>query len=251
MRESLSIVMPVYNESEAIQGVLQSWDNELRRLGICYTINVYDDGSKDDTLLRARKIAKARPHIVVHQKENEGHGPTVLRGYLSERYADWIFQVDSDDEMPAEEFEKIWKHREHYDFLIGIRSDRQSPPSRRFITWVSRVTVKMLFGGGIKDVNSPYRLMRRKQFEPLYQTLPKDAVAPNVLISGAAAQKRFRIFQTPIAHRNRTTGVVSIKHWKLVRVAVSSWQQTISYFFRSTLPLLRRDTLVGKQSQQV
>ena len=50
MSDRLCVVMPVYNEQDAIGGVLEKWDAELRRLGIDYEIRPYNDGSKTTPL---------------------------------------------------------------------------------------------------------------------------------------------------------------------------------------------------------
>src|SRR4051812_48649922 len=99
----LSVVMPVYNEAEAIGPVLDAWANELSRLGIDYELRVYNDGSKDRTLEILQQKAQTLPRLVVGTHENRGHGPTILRGY-GEARGEWVFQVDSDDEMPADHF---------------------------------------------------------------------------------------------------------------------------------------------------
>lgn len=58
MSERLCVVMPVYNERDAIGPVLEKWDATLKTLGIDYEIRPYNDGSKDDSLSVMREIAK-------------------------------------------------------------------------------------------------------------------------------------------------------------------------------------------------
>ena len=49
-KNTLCVVMPVYNEQDAIGGVLEKWDAMLRGLGCDYVIRPYNDGSKDASL---------------------------------------------------------------------------------------------------------------------------------------------------------------------------------------------------------
>ena len=58
MSEWLAIVMPVYNEEEAIGFVIDKWVKALDQLNIDYTINPYNDGSKDSTW---QKIQELKP----------------------------------------------------------------------------------------------------------------------------------------------------------------------------------------------
>ena len=124
----LAVIIPVYNEEEVIGTVLDAWLGELNRLDINYEIHVYNDGSKDNTLTILNEYNASNTRVVVHNKVNSGHGPTVLRGYKDNSDIEWIFQIDSDDEIGPESFELLWKKRESYDLLLGRRCLR----SRRF-----------------------------------------------------------------------------------------------------------------------
>ena len=58
-------------------------------------------GATDASEEVLRAVAEHQPNLVVDVKPNSGHGPTILRGYRRGVVtADWVFQTDSDDEMP-------------------------------------------------------------------------------------------------------------------------------------------------------
>ena len=156
----LAVVMPVYNEEGAIRNVLLKWTQELERLGIRFEIHVYNDGSKDGSLKMLRELAGQNPRLVVHDKKNSGHGPTILQGYRENSETPWIFQIDSDDEIGCESFQEFWEKRESFDFLIGARVRPNQPLPRKVISSFSRVTVRIFYGKKVHDVNSPFRLMR-------------------------------------------------------------------------------------------
>ena len=80
--EKLAVIMPVYNEEEAIGKVLDKWVSALDKIGMEYTINPYNDGSKDDSLKVIQAKEKEYPgKVIAHTKPNGGHGPTILQGY--------------------------------------------------------------------------------------------------------------------------------------------------------------------------
>ena len=56
--ERLCVVMPVYNEREAIGAVLSKWSVALDALDVDYVIRPYNDGSRDDSLAVMRDCAK-------------------------------------------------------------------------------------------------------------------------------------------------------------------------------------------------
>ena len=230
--EKLAIIMPVYNEEESIGPVLDKWKAALDRLNIEYVIHPYDDGSSDDTgRIIGEKAKQSRGTIIAHSKPNSGHGPTILQGYreAAENGYDWVFQVDSDDEMGPESFAELWEEREKYDFLIGIRDGRRQAFARKLISAVSRLSVRLFYGKGIWDVNSPYRLMRVSAFRDIWKAIPEDTFAPNVIISGMAAQKKLRSFEMKVPQKDRQTGEVSLKKWKLFKSAAKSFAQTIEF----------------------
>ncbi|MBR2584984.1 MAG: glycosyltransferase [Thermoguttaceae bacterium] len=232
MCERLAVVMPVYNEEEAIGPVLRKWAEALSRLGIDFTIFAYNDGSKDHSLEVMRSVAEEYPgRITPVDKPNTGHGPTILLGYRQAVSAgfDWVFQIDSDDEMGPESFSQLWDARGDKDFLVGWRDGRTQALPRKLISAVSRMSVRLLYGKGIHDVNTPYRLMRVSAFREAYESIPSDTFAPNVILTGIAACEGFRDAQFAVPQRDRQTGEVSIKKWKLARAAMKSFCQTIVY----------------------
>jgi len=232
--ERLCVVMPVYNEEAAICAVLRKWINALDELRIDYTIRPYNDGSKDASLARMNEFVLENPHgrVDVRDKPNGGHGHTILTGYreASVDGFDWIFQIDSDDEMGPESFGALWSRRADYDFLVGIRDGRVQALPRKVISFVSRCCVRMFYGSKtIWDVNTPYRLMRVSAFASVFNQIPLATFAPNVIISGMVARKGLRFFEMRVPQHDRTTGEVSIKKWKLLKAAARSFWQTIRF----------------------
>lgn len=227
----LKIIMPVYNEALNIEKVANDWITELRKLNIKFMIFAYNDGSKDNTQEILDDLEKKYPELRAIRKKNSGHGPTILAGYKDRIAADWMFQVDSDDEMSPQFFHLLWNEREDYDFLIGYRSDRHSPLPRKIISFISRATVNILYGSGVYDVNSPYRLMRTSFFDQYIYYIPENTFAPNVIISGLSSLFEARIKSFDIPHKERQLGEVSIKQWNLLKAAMKSFYQTIMYRF--------------------
>jgi dolichol-phosphate mannosyltransferase len=224
----LTIVMPVYNEQDAIEGVVKEWMEEMSRLNIRVEFRLYNDGSRDQTAQRLEALKGRYPQLVVVNKANEGHGTTILRGYR-EATAPWVFQTDSDGEMPASHFGDLWDRRNDYDALFGVRQGRIQSSARKMISFISRCTVAVFFGQGVQDVNTPYRLIRRRLLQAIVEQLPTRMQSPNVPISGAIARARVRIWNQPIPHQERQTGAGSIVKWNLWKAAFKSFWQTVRY----------------------
>ena len=225
---ALTVVMPVYNEAAAIGDVVRAWAKELDRLGIDYEMRVYDDGSRDASATVLEELSHQVKHLLVTRHSNRGHGPTILRGYREAR-GEWVFQSDSDGEMEPDSFSLLWDRRAEYDFLFGIRGGREWTLPRWVMTRASRLAVRTLFGKGVKDVNTPYRLMRRERLAQLVAPLPDDLFAPNVILSGLAVRSHLRIYQTEVPHQGRRTGTASLAGVrKLIKPATKSLKQTMA-----------------------
>ena len=228
--------MPVYNEEKAIGAVLDKWVKAMDQLGIAYTINPYNDGSKDDSLkVIQEKADEYSGKVIPHTKPNGGHGPTILQGYKEAAATGytWVFQIDSDDEMGPEGFPELWNNREKFDFLVGIRDGRKQAMPRKIISAVSRMSVRLFYEKSIWDVNTPYRLMRVSAFKDIWEAIPSNTFAPNVIISGMAGYKKLRCYETRVPQRDRQTGEVSIKKWKLLKAAARSFWQTITFSIKN------------------
>jgi dolichol-phosphate mannosyltransferase len=223
----LAVVMPVYNEEGCIAGVIRSWRDMLYAAGINFVMIVIDDGSRDRTADILYRVATEDRIRVVHQA-NAGHGPTILKGYAQAVIlADWVFQCDSDNEMGPDSFGGLWALRHEADAVLGCRRHRQQNIQRSLISFGSRKTVEWLFGRGIEDVNTPYRLMRCSVVQPILECIPPDTLAPNVILCGALTFAGARVRSLPVPCRPRQTGRASIVRWKLWTVAVRSFRQTL------------------------
>lgn len=199
-KPELAVVIPVYNEAANLPALLRDWLPEFETTGVPYFIFFVDDGSRDNSLQLLTTLAAGNPKVTVHTQSNAGHGPTILNGYhrAIATGAEWIFQIDSDHQLETGAFQTLWGQRDQYDLLLAQRRQKNASPGRQ---WVSRFTgwsVRLLFGSGVTDINSPYRLMRREPLQQALQKMPPDPFAPNVLITSWFIKKKCRIFTTTV-----------------------------------------------------
>jgi glycosyltransferase involved in cell wall biosynthesis len=243
-RKELLLVMPVYNEEACIAGVVASWRDTLAGLGIDFGMIVLNDGSRDGTMERLARF-RDDPRVEVVDKPNSGHGPTILTGYgMAVDRAEWVFQVDSDNEMPPAHFGALWARRGEFDALFGTRAGRVQGAGRKLISLVSRATASAMFGRGVTDVNTPYRLIRAGLLAPIVRAIPGDTFAPNILVSALLAAGGARILNLPVPHEGRKTGTVSIVRWRLWSAAFRAFRQIVRFRFGPKgrpAPVPRRD----------
>lgn len=233
MKEALAVVMPVWNEQEAIQTVCLEWLSllESRNLG---TLVVVDDGSTDRTPAILNRLAGRRERLRLPTQANAGHGAAVLRGYREAVSSDchWVFQVDSDGQFSPEDFPLLWDRRGEADLLLGERVCRQDQRLRVFLSALHRLLLRLMFGVWIPDPNIPYRLIRATALRAWLAEIPPTAFAPNVLLSLLAARRGRLLAAIPVRHFPRRGGSPSIRGWKTLRIGWR-WLKELIAFRRS------------------
>ncbi len=215
----VSLVVPAWNEAETIGATIARWADGLGRLGLRAEILVVDDGSTDETAAVVAGLAReSAVEIRVVGQRNQGHGPAVRRGYAEARGA-FVAQVDADDEVGPEPFERLWSRRDTADLVLGQRVARRQPAVRRTISAGARLVVRLLSGVALDDVNAPYRLVRREVLDRLLEAIPPGTATPNVAMTWLAARWRLRVVQVPVpVVRIRPAG--SLGGWRLVRTVL-------------------------------
>jgi dolichol-phosphate mannosyltransferase len=192
----LAIVIPVYNEENTIQELVEDFFKILLELRINYTFIIVNDGSTDASAKKLKALVERIPNIQLFNEKNSGHGPSLLKGYQAALHYNWVFQFDSDYQYTLSAFQELWAKRDYYDLLIAEREERSASIARRWITLVLQTVVTLLYGKGVTDINAPYRLMRTTQLKAALPTIHSNSFAPNTLLTAFFIKRRLRIFST-------------------------------------------------------
>lgn len=229
LEESLSIVVPVFNESGVIELVVEELDREvLTRFGTGELI-IVDDASTDATPRILESLARRNPRLRVERaEENRGHGPSVRRG-LDLTTGTWIFQIDSDGQFVVQEFWKLWSRRENADLVLGVRVNRRDPLHRLALSRVVRVVVSMLAHRRLRDPNIPFRLIRRSAWEDLSGSIAPASHAPSILVVTGAALRGWRIEEVAVSHLPRESGRSTLRLWRLVRFSARALAELLVF----------------------
>lgn len=224
----LALVIPVHNEAALVREVVEDWVRTLDEMGAPYAIHMYDDGSTDGTAAILAELAARHPRLAVSRHGNRGHGPTVLRGYR-EADAAWVFQADGDGEIPAREILPLWAAREGADLLLGYRTGRRSAPVRRLVSLVARASLGALSGRLLRDVNTPFRLMRGAWLREAAPRLPDDARVPNILLAALAARSGARIVELPVRFEGRPARGSWLSSGRLLRFCAGAILELVRF----------------------
>ena len=167
---TVSIVIPAYNESEAIAEVI----GVLQAAAPWREIIVVDDGSTDGTGDRAA----AAGATVVRHPYNIGNGAAVKNG-IRRATGEYILIVDADGQHPPEDALRLADKLGTYDLVIGARSAQtQATQARRAGNGMLNWLASYLTGREIPDLTSGFRAARASGLREFLHLLPNGFSTP-------------------------------------------------------------------------
>ncbi|WP_258868927.1 glycosyltransferase family 2 protein [Alkalilimnicola ehrlichii] len=104
----LSIVVPVYNESENIDPLLSELDGVLAD-ELDYEVIFVDDGSTDNTFQLLSGLTSQYPRLrVLRHPQNLGQSAALLTGVRAAQ-ADWVASLDGDGQNDPADLLQFWR----------------------------------------------------------------------------------------------------------------------------------------------
>ena len=228
----LSIVMPAFNEEEIItRSVEELADKVLARFDDGELI-VVDDCSRDRTWEILLDLQQRIPALVpLRNPQNRGHGPSLLRGLRAAR-CQYIFTLDSDYQLPPDEFWKLFPAITEHDIVTGLRHNRQDPPYRKVLSRTVNLTARWLFACNLQDLNIPFKLFHQEALKTILDELPENCLTPSIFIMLAASGMGFSVCQVPVHHLPRTTGRCSLPGLRLISFSCAAFGELLQFRLR-------------------
>lgn len=177
---SVSIIIPAYNEAAAIEMVLQELLSETAKWKEkTVEIVVVNDGSSDDTAEIVKNIEGIR---LINHRKNKGYGAALKTG-IREAHGDIIAWYDADGQHRPEDLLKVITkmEEENLDYCIGIRDkDSYEEKSRRLGKKILKWILHLITREELKDFNSGMRGFRKEVILPYLPLLPNTFGASTV-----------------------------------------------------------------------
>lgn len=232
---SLSVIMPAYNEQDAIEQAVSEIDKSVLSKMAGANLIVIDDGSRDETGIVLDRLAKANPRIHVIHQRNQGHGAAVRTGLEAAR-GEYIFLLDSDRQIPIEAASRLLQHAASHDAVLGVREARRDPVHRLVLSRVIRCALRFLFSSRLRDANAPFKIIQRQVWQEARDYIPEGTLAPSLFLALWIEANKRPFKEVEVPHRQRLTGEASIRHWKLFRFCVKGLRQLIAFRFNLKSP---------------
>jgi len=161
----LSLVLPAYDEEQAIAQVLGEARRTLDAQAIEYEIIVVDDESDDAT----GRIAEECAATVLRNVQRAGYGYSLMRGIRHARFPT-IAILDADGSYPVAQLPALLEaYRRGFAMVVAERrgGDFASSPRMKLLRGLFRLLAEFIVGRRVPDVNSGMRVFDRSAVLPL------------------------------------------------------------------------------------
>lgn len=206
MKETLSIIIPVFNEEKTIKELLKKVAGVRLPDGMGKEIIIIDDGSTDKT-----RAVLSEFQILRHQK-NLGKGAAVRSG-IKKASGDYLIIQDADLEYDPNDYNKLLEPilKKRAIIVFGTRlkkyplklwgKDKTVLPlhliANRFLTWM----VNFLYGSNLTDMETGYKLFTREVIKKLDLKSSGFEIEPEITIK--ALDLGYNIVEVPIKTKPR------------------------------------------------
>jgi dolichol-phosphate mannosyltransferase len=224
----LSLVIPVFNEEEALPPLLEAVERVLAGMDCDYEIVFVDDGSRDGTRRLLEKAAAADPRLkVLGFSRNFGHQAAITAG-LDFASGDAVVVMDADLQDPPELLpEMVARFDQGFDVVSAQRIGREGEGLFK------RATAALFYGLMRRAVDErlvpqvgDFRLFSRAAVEAL-----RGFREQHRFLRGLVAWLGLREAIIPFHRPARIAGKTKYPAWKMARFA---WTAVSSF---SALPL--------------
>lgn len=233
-RETLSVVVPVYNSESILAELLAQLAQILPALSVEHEVILVNDGSRDRSWEVICQLAQAYPWVHgVNLMRNYGQHNALLCGIRTARH-EVIITMDDDLQHPPEEIAKLLdKLAEANDVVYGMPQQEQHGLWRILASQVTKLALQSAMGAETARHVSAFRAFRASVREA-FANYQGPFLSIDVLLTWGTT----RFAAVPVRHAPRKAGVSNYTLRKLIVHALNM----ITGF--STLPL-QLASLVG------
>lgn len=170
MKKLISYILPIYNESGNIELLHETLSTLFKKYEGKYTYEIIfiNDGSKDDSLEKLRKVQNSDERVhVINFARNFGHQLAVTAG-LDYAHGDAVIIMDSDLQDPPEvSFDLINKWQEGYEVVYAQRRSRKDTLFKKITADIYYRLLQKVAEIDIPRNTGDFRLLDRKVVDEL------------------------------------------------------------------------------------
>ncbi len=178
----LSIVIPIYNEENLIDDLVNRTVSSLEAFITDYELIFVDDGSEDQSLQKLLNWQTQNNNIkVLSLSKNFGHQAAFTAG-LEHASGEIVGMMDGDLQDPPELFGEMYLKltTEDFDIIHGKRSGRKGKSSRNIYTFLFHLLFRNI--AAIKNMENTgnFSMMKRQPLDALLRMKEKVRYLPGL-----------------------------------------------------------------------
>ena len=214
----ISIIVPCYNEQEALPFFYEEVTAILDVMPYDYEILFVNDGSEDNTLEILRGFAVKNAHIKYFSfSRNFGKEAAMYAGFCNAK-GDYIAVMDADMQDPPGLLPQMMDilENQNYDSVATRRVNRKGEPPIR--SWFARQFYKLInkiSDADIVDGARDFRLMKRIMVDAII-----SMCEINRFSKGIFGWIGFKTYWLPYENVERVAGETKWNFWKLFKYAI-------------------------------
>lgn len=203
--ESISVVIPTFNEQDTIKNVLTDANENLKKLKIPFEIVVVNDGSTDKTKLILESFIKENRNIrIVNHPKNKGFTGAMKTSFLSAK-KHLVFLAPADGQFDFSELGNFIEAIKGNDVAIGFRIKNEEGFKRKLNSKLFHFLCRIFFGIKLKEI-STVSLWRKRVVDSIkIESEDRSAMFLPELIYKALA-KKYRFVEVPVSWYLRKGG---------------------------------------------
>ena len=204
------IIIPTLNEAENLEPLVK----KINSVSPSYRIIFIDDNSKDGTQEILKKLSKKYNVSFFIRKKKKGYGSALKLGFkkLNAKATDIIITMDADlSHNPKDIPFMVKKILQGYDVVIGSRyikggKIKRWPTSRKIISKLANLFIKLALGTGVKDNTSGFRAYSGNFINKIKGQIRSEGYSILEEILFLAIKENAKICEHPITFFDRKKG---------------------------------------------
>lgn len=210
----VSLIIPVYNESDNLQALMERVRPTMESLGKPYEIILVDDGSRDRSL-EILKTFTVLPEVqIVELTRNYGQHAAVFAGF-SVASGEICVTMDADLQNPPEEIPRLVRTMEEGGFeVVGtVRREREDSLFRKIASKIVNKVARRITKVNMSDWGCMLRAYHRDVVERLLACREQATFIPALAVYFAK-----NITEIEVAHEARYAGKTKYSLRKLINL---------------------------------
>ncbi|MDQ3239599.1 MAG: glycosyltransferase family 2 protein [bacterium] len=214
----LSVFFPAYNEQANIENTVLSAVAVCEKLTNKYEIIIVNDGSADNTLIIANKLAFNNSNIsVISHNPNIGYGGALKSGIYKAKY-DYIAFTDSDGQFDFSQLSSFIPYLNDYPVVIGYRKHRVEGVLRKLNAKGLKFAALILFHLKFKDIDCAFKVFKKSVIDTIPR-LSSDGALISTEFLYKVKKANIKIKEIPVNHYPRAGGKPTGANFKVLKKA--------------------------------